>query len=273
MTRLAVAQLTSTTSQPANLSAVRELAALAAASDATMLALPECFDYIGAKGTSLRIAEPLSGPRLATYRALAAETGIWLSLGGFHELGPDAHRVYNTHVVLDASGAIRAAYRKIHLFDACLPTAPMRESDSTAPGDELVVVHGTPVGDVGVSTCYDVRFPGMYAALRAKGAEVILVPAAFHPVTGAAHWHTLVRARAIETQCYVAAAAQVGTHDCGRVSYGHALAVGPWGEVLNDAGPREAPKIYTMDVDLARLKDVRARMPVVEHARPDIYRY
>ncbi|CAD7952404.1 unnamed protein product [Amoebophrya sp. A25] len=154
---------------------------------------------------------------------------------------PQVEKVYNTHLIVDDSGAIRALYRKIHLFDVAIPNGPvLLESRYTIPGcfssDNVIVVPDTPIGNIGLTTCYDLRFPELYTTLRERGAEVLLVPSAFTVPTGRAHWHLLLQARAVETQCFVLAAAQCGRHNEKRESFGHALAVGPWGDVLADAG-------------------------------------
>jgi len=156
--------------------------------------------------------------------------GIWrVSGAGFHErTSPDEPKMYNTHAIVDAQGRLVAAYRKLHLFDVDYDGG-FRESNSTHSGAEALLVTNTPIGSIGVTVCYDLRFPELFTALRRAGADVILVPSAFMPTTGAAHWEVLLRARAIETQCYVGAAAQFGKHNDKRSSYGHALIVDPWG--------------------------------------------
>lgn len=170
--------------------------------------LPECFAYIGVAGTdALAVMESLDGPLMARYRQLARDHSIWLSLGGFAELGPDPDHRYNAHVVLDAAGEVRASYRKIHLFDVNIPNGPLlMESKTAAPGNEIVAAD-SPIGRLGMTVCYDLRFPEMFSKLRYEmGAQVMLVPSAFTRPTGAAHWEILLRARAIETQSYVIAA-------------------------------------------------------------------
>lgn len=194
--RVAITQLTSTASVDDNYAAVAPLVAAAAAAGARLVALPECFAYMPPRaGASAAVAEPLDGPLFRRYAALAARHNVWLSLGGFHER--DGAAVYNTHaVVRGGDGQLVAAYRKAHLFDAALPDGTaFRESDTIRPGGELVAVAHTPVGTLGLSTCYDVRFAGMYRALVGAGAEVLLVPSAFAVGTGRDHWAVLVRAR------------------------------------------------------------------------------
>lgn len=237
------------------------------ASMADLVCLPEAADFIGVKKEDvLGLAEPLDGPLFGKFRALAAERRVWLSVGGLHELSETGDSIYNTHIMLSDTGEIVAKYRKLHLFDAY----HLRESDSTTAGDELVIARGTPVGDVGLTTCYDLRFPRLYQALANSGAHVILAPSAFLPRTGAAHWETLIRARAIENQVYVAAAAQVGTHGNGRESYGHSMVVGPWGDVLCDIGNVDGA-VQMVEIDLKRIEELRAKMPVGAHRRDDVF--
>ena len=234
-------------------------------------------------------------------RTIAKESGCWISAGGMHESGAppapaleattngeDKPRVYNSHVIIDNEGVVRAVYRKSHLFDVAIPgKVNLRESATTAPGD-AVVVCDSPIGRLGLSTCYDVRFPEHYVDMVQRGgAEILLVPSAFTIPTGRAHWHALLKSRAIENQCYVLAAAQVGKHNEKRKSYGHALAIDPWGEVLADAGgydgigtsgvangeneadeaPVKAPSIIVCDIDSEKIRSIRERMPIQQHRR------
>ena len=236
-----------------------------------MLFLPECFAFIGVKGTdALAVMEPLDGPLLGRYRELAAKHRLWLSLGGFPETGPDrGDRRFNAHVIVDASGEIRASYRKIHLFDVDMGdvNGPVLMESRTAAAGETLVTCDSPAGKLGLTVCYDLRFPEMFARLRYElGCEMMLVPSAFTKPTGQAHWETLLRARAIETQSYVVAAAQAGTHSEGRASHGHAMVVDPWGKVVAELDGEETG-IAVADVDLGYLKDVRSRIPVETHRR------
>jgi predicted amidohydrolase len=205
----------------------------------------------------------LDGPALAPYRALARAHGLWLFCGGFAERveGDGEGRVHNAHVVVRPDGSTAATYRKVHLFDA----ENLRESAATAPGSALVVVPDAPCGPVGLSVCYDVRFPALYESLAfERGARVLAVPAAFTVPTGQAHWETLLRARAIETQCAVVAAAQAGRHNEARVSYGHSLIVDAWGRVLARADA-DTVGIIVADLDDAAVEAVRDRMPIAAH--------
>jgi deaminated glutathione amidase len=255
-----------------NFATVSRLVAEAVRQHVDLLALPECFAFIGARpGAARDVAEPLDGPLMARYRRLARENKLWLSLGGFHESRGNDRRTSNTHVIIDDEGEVRAVYRKAHLFDVDVADGKFLESEFTVAGNELVVCKSTPIGCIGMSICYDLRFPEVYSALRQAGATVILVPSAFMPGTGLAHWEVLLRARAIETQSYVAAAAQCGSHSSHRSSYGHALVVDPWGAILADAGP-SAECVMTVELDKGLIDGTRSRMPVSSHRKPDLYR-
>jgi len=204
---------------------------------------------------------------LAAAREAASRLGLWVQLGSLAlRPGGEEGRYVNRGFLIDPAGAIRARYDKLHLFDVDLPTGESwRESVAYAPGAGAVVAE-TPVGRLGLSICYDMRFPDLYRALSDAGAEILSVPAAFTVPTGRAHWHILLRARAIEAGCFVVAAAQAGTHEDGRSTYGHSLVVDPWGEVLLDMG--EEPGVGFAEIDRARLEDVRARIPALRHRRP-----
>ncbi len=267
--RVGAVQLRSTPDLAANLATCRELAIRAAGDGAQLVVLPECFAFLGrGEGDKMPITEALdgNGPILETLRELAVAQKLWLVGGGTPErVTGDPKRAYNTAVVIDPSGALVARYRKIHLFDVDIPGgATLRESDATAPGDEAVVVE---IGGakVGLSICYDVRFPELYRRLvKDHGAEVLLVPAAFTAHTGAVHWHVLLRARAIENQAWVVAPAQWGRHNDKRESYGHTLIVDPWGTVVEDRADGDGVVMATLDG--AAVTKRRAQMPCLDHA-------
>ena len=201
-------------------------------------------------------------------RAAAARVGIWVSLGSLAVLAEDG-RFANRGFVIDGNGEVRGRYDKIHLFDVDLPTGERwRESAAYRPGERAVLVPGTPVGTLGLTICYDLRFPALFERLSEGGADTIIVPAAFTVPTGKAHWHVLLRARAIEAGLFVVAAAQGGHHQDGRRTFGHSLVVDPWGEVLLDMGEGGSPDLAFADVDLARVADVRSRVPALQHRRP-----
>lgn len=273
--RVAVAQMCSTNDLEANLSVCASLAARAAELRCVALFLPEAFSRISERGVdSVATAEALSGRTVRACAEMARKHSIWMSLGGFAERADERDDArYNTHVMLGPDGEIHGEpYRKIHLFDAegVGPSGQgLRESEWTLPGRELTS-HATDFGTVGVSICYDVRFPDVYQCLRFEhGADIIIVPSAFTKVTGKAHWETLLRARAIETQCYVVAAAQAGRHSATRESHGHAMIVDPWGEVIAKLDdPDEGVGIAVADISLDVVDAVRAKMPIASHRRP-----
>jgi deaminated glutathione amidase len=206
-------------------------------------------------------------PVLGTVRNAAAKAGLWVHLGSLAlNTGRVDGRLVNRGFLIDASGAIRARYDKIHLFDVDLPSGETwRESAAYAPGDRVIVAE-TPWGRLGMSICYDLRFPDLYRALSDAGAQMLAVPAAFTVPTGLAHWHILLRARAIEAGAFVIAAAQCGHHEDGRATFGHSLVVDPWGEVLLDMESRVGVEIA--DMDPARIADVRRRIPTLRHRKP-----
>lgn len=201
---------------------------------------------------------------LAAVRAAAAQHRVWVHLGSL-ALATEGDLLANRSFLIDDSGAIRARYDKIHLFDVTLAGGETyRESAAYRPGESAVVA-ATPWGGMGMTICYDVRFPALHAALAKAGAVMLAVPAAFTRPTGRAHWHTLLRARAIETGCFVIAAAQTGEHADGRATFGHSMVVGPWGDVLLDMG--EVAGSAVIDIDLADVEMARGRVPALAHAR------
>jgi predicted amidohydrolase len=219
------------------------------------------------------LAETLDGPIASRLGALAGELGIHLLVGSVPELRllasgePDPERCYNTSLLFGPDGTLLAHYRKMHLFDVDVPGGlTIRESDTVAHGEDLVVVD-TALGKLGLTICYDLRFPEIYRALVDRGAELLAVPSAFTLTTGKDHWHTLLRARAIETQCWVLAPGQWGTHDTEgkRNSYGHSLIVDPWGAVVADKGHGEG--LCLAEIDLERVRQVRQSIPVCGHRR------
>ncbi|KAM4664034.1 deaminated glutathione amidase isoform 2-T4 [Discoglossus pictus] len=271
---IAVCQMTSTSDKEKNLSTGSRLIREAAARRACMVFLPEAFDYIGSSTEeTLELAETLTGVTIQSYSSLARECGVWLSLGGFHENGPDwekDRRVCNSHVVLDDTGRIVSVYRKTHLFDVDLQSGvSLKESNFTIPGAGLLRPVCTPAGKVGLGVCYDLRFPELSLALTQEGAELLTYPSAFTVTTGLAHWEVLLRARAIENQCYVVAAAQTGSHNQKRASYGHSMVVDPWGVVISQC--QEGEGLCYAEINLPYLHRVRQEMPVRRHRRTDLY--
>lgn len=210
---------------------------------------------------------------LAAFRGLAAELGTWLHIGSI-SIRLSADKLANRGFLIAPDGGIVARYTKIHMFDVQVGDGQVyRESATYQPGEEGVLAE-TPWGTVGLTICYDIRFPYLYRALAKAGAKVLFAPAAFTKVTGEAHWHVLQRARAIENGCFVISAAQTGEHAKGRRTYGHSIVVAPWGEVLADAG--EEPGVVTAEIDLARVEEARAKVPSLTHDRefagPTLYR-
>ncbi|XP_045817845.1 deaminated glutathione amidase, chloroplastic/cytosolic [Trifolium pratense] len=268
--RVAAAQMTSINDLASNFTTCSRLVKEAASAGAKLLCFPEAFSFVGAKdGDSVRIAQPLDGPIMDQYCSLARESSIWLSLGGFQEKGSDPQHLFNTHVVVDDTGKIRSTYRKIHLFDVDVPGGRVyKESSFTESGKDVVAVD-SPIGRLGLSVCYDLRFPEIYQLLRFQhGAQILLVPAAFTKVTGEAHWEILLRARAIENQCYVIASAQAGIHNDKRESYGDTLIIDPWGTIVGRLPDRLATGIVVADIDLSLVDSVREKMPVAKQRKP-----
>lgn len=258
----AVVQLNSTSDEEASLDRAEALVRQAVGDGATFIATPENTNYLGPHDDKVRRAQSLDGPVCQRFSSLARELRVHLLLGSFNETSDDPGRCYNTSVLFGPTGARLAAYRKIHLFDVDLsPETRFAESDTIRAGEQVVVVDTEPV-TIGMSICFDLRFSWLYGELRARGAELITVPSAFTRTTGKDHWHTLLRARAIETQSFVVAPAQVGRHDDGglRESFGHALIVDPWGSVLADAG--DTPGIALAEIDLDRVREVRQALPM-----------
>ena len=268
MTRIALFQSNTGIDPEANSAALVDAVRSAAEGGAEILFTPEMSGLLDRD--SERAAKNLRREEndmvLAAAQEAARRNHIWLSIGSFGVLS-ETGKVANRAFVIDRDGVIRARYDKIHLFDVDLPTGESwRESNVYSPGQGAVLVNGTPVGKLGLTICYDLRFPMLFARLAESDADVISVPAAFTVPTGRAHWHVLLRARAIEAGLFVVAAAQVGRHEDGRQTFGHSLVVDPWGEILLDMG--EEPGVGFADVDLKRIPEVRSRIPALNHRRP-----
>ena len=265
MTLAAVVQLNSTADEEGNWRLVRELIAQAAEWGAHLVATPENTNFLGPHHEKVRRAQSLDGEVCTQFAGLARDLHIHLLLGSFNERSEDSDRCYNTSVLFGPDGSKVAVYRKIHLFDVDVsPAVRFSESETVLAGSELVTA-ATDLGTLGLTVCYDVRFPGLFQRLRDLGAEVLTIPSAFTSTTGKDHWHTLLRARAIETQCYVLAPAQYGKHDDEglRESFGHAMIVDPWGQIV--AMVPDGPGVALAEIDLGKLKTVRQSMPVMDH--------
>ncbi|PWK59107.1 carbon-nitrogen hydrolase family protein [Roseicyclus mahoneyensis] len=267
--RAALAQMCSADTHAANIATVARLAEQAAGEGADLLALPEVAGLMNRNPETSQQQVVAAGddPFIAACRDLAAQHGLWIHTGSTPVRGPDG-RFLNHSSLIDAGGGIVADYDKIHLFDVTLDgQAPIGESKRFAPGTQAVLAQ-TPWGPIGLSICYDMRFAYLYRAYAQAGAVLMVAPSAFTVPTGRAHWEVLLRARAIETGAFVLAAAQAGHHADGRQTYGHALAVDPWGVVLADLG-EEAPMIRVLDLDLEAVARARAQIPAWGIAPPE----
>jgi predicted amidohydrolase len=264
--KAAAVQLNSQADPETNLRVTRELVARAAERGAQLVLLPENFAYFGDERQKGAWAERLgdfSAPIQGALLAMARESGVTVVAGGLPELSADPARPFNTCVVISPAGKVTASYRKIHLFDVVTPDGvEYLESRSTSPGSELSV---TQIGGarVGLSICYDLRFPELYRGLVQRGAEILVVPAAFTLSTGRDHWHVLLRARAIESLCWVVAAGQWGTRPGGRTSYGHSLIVDPWGTIVAECSEGIGYALAELDFEL--LAEIRRRFPCLDH--------
>ena len=266
MVRIALFQSCTGIDPQDNAGRLKAAVAQAAAAGAEMLFTPEMsglLDRDSARAAT-RLRSEAEDEVLAACRQAAQEHGLWVHLGSLAVRSGD--KIANRAFVIDAGGEVRTSYDKMHLFDVDLPTGESwRESAVYTAGEGPVLVEGTPAGRLGLTICYDLRFPALFAALAEAGAEVIAVPAAFTVPTGRAHWETLLRARAIEAGVFVVAAAQSGQHEDGRATYGHSLVVDPWGETLLDMG--EGTGVSCVEIDPQRIGEVRSRLPALRHRR------
>jgi len=252
-----------------NLERADQLVRDAAGQGAELIVLPEKWTVLGTRSDLLAGAQTLDGPAIGWARALAAELGVDLLAGSFYERTADSPRGSNTSVHVGPDGNVHAVYRKIHLFDVEVDGSRYAESETEDPGDEVVLSALSDGTMLGLSICYDLRFPELYRMLTVRGAKVIAVPSAFTLATTRDHWETLVRARAIENQCFMIAANQIGEHAGGFRCGGRSLIVDPWGTVL--AGAPDVETAIVTELDLARVDDVRGRLPALEHRRPAVY--
>ena len=263
----ACVQTNSGTEVEPNLTAAGDLVRRARDAGADLIALPETVSAIvfGRKETLARAKPEDSHPGIPLFADLARETGATLLVGSMAIGLPGGEQVANRSFLFDPSGAVVARYDKMHMFDVDLAGGESyRESATYRPGDKAVVAP-TPWGGLGMTICYDLRFAYLYRALAQAGAGILSVPAAFTRQTGLAHWHVLLRARAIETGCFVIAPAQTGIHDQGRETFGHSLIVAPWGEVLADAG--EEVGMVTAEIDMSKVDEARSAVPALRHDR------
>ncbi|KAJ5935400.1 hypothetical protein N7466_004947 [Penicillium verhagenii] len=271
MVLAAVGQLCATASITSNLAQCQTLVQKAAAAGAKVLFLPEASDYIASSADeSLALARsPEQGNFLSTLQQSAKLAKIHINIG-IHEIASE-QRLKNSLVWIDDMGVITQNYHKVHLFDVDIKDGPvLKESASVQPGNQILPPFETPIGRVGLAICFDLRFPEISLALRRQKADIITYPSAFTVPTGKAHWESLLRARAIETQSYVIAAAQAGPHNEKRRSYGHSMIVNPWGEIVAELGDdHNEPQIATADIDLGLVAKIRHEMPLLR--RTDLY--
>ncbi|GAA0797761.1 carbon-nitrogen hydrolase family protein [Spirilliplanes yamanashiensis] len=262
--RVAVCQLNSRADRAENLAVARGLLDRAAAAGADLAVLPEYVDFLGPAAQAPK-PEGIDGEFAAFFAAAARELGMWVHAGSFHETGPDDEHTYNTTLLFDRTGALTATYRKIHLYDVEIPgRVSYQESRTVAAGSDVVIAAVDGV-ETGLSICYDLRFPELYRQLAVRGARVLVVPAAFMAHTGRDHWEVLLRARAIENQCYVVAAGQIGDHDPGRTCFGRSMVIDPWGTVVAQL-PDEVG-VAVADLDLDRLARIRRDVPSLANRR------
>jgi predicted amidohydrolase len=269
--RAAAVQLNSTRDSERNLASADTLTREAAADGASLVVLPEKFSVIGDDETLVAGAQPLDGPAVTWARETACELGIDLVAGSIAERREDREKLANTSVHIGPDGEIKAVYRKIHMFDVVVGGVEYRESATEDAGDEVVLSETADGVPLGLTVCYDLRFPELFRILAVRGARVFALPAAFTKVTGRAHWEILVRARAIENQAFVVAADQVGEHGDGKESFGGSMIVDPWGEVLARAGEGEG--VVTADLDIERQDTIRSELPSLANRVPGAYRW
>jgi predicted amidohydrolase len=267
--RAGAVQLNSTDDTDRNRATAERLVRDAAARGAELVALPEKWNLLATEEQMRAGAEPLDGPTISWARGLAGELGIDLVAGSIVELVPGRDKGSNTSVHIGPNGEVRAVYRKIHMFDVEVDGTVYRESDAEEPGDEIVVSELGGGVRLGMSVCYDLRFPELFRILAVRGAEAVVAPSAFTLATTRDHWEVLVRARSIENQCFLIAPNQIGTHPPGNRSGGRSLIVDPWGVVL--AGAPDTECAIVADLDLDGLRSVRRRLPSLANRRPQAY--
>jgi predicted amidohydrolase len=265
---IGVVQMRSSDKLEDNLKCAHEKIQQAADKGVNLIAFPETFLYVGRDNAEKhRVAQSLEGEIIQTFREYASKYDMSILMGSIYEKTPDDNeRLYNTSVLINRNGELNGVYRKIHMCDA--PALGYNESDGIKPGNIPVVVDHE-IGKIGLSICYDLRFPELYRHLTALGAEIIFVPAAFFLYTGKHHWLPLLIARAIENQVYIVAPNQWGEHHEGRTSYGSSVVIDPWGSIVCCASER--PEVVSTEIDLNYLKEVRDNMPILAHRRPELY--
>ena len=268
--RVALVQMNSRDEKAENLERGEMLVAQAAAWGSDLVVLPELWTYLGPSKRHGEVAEPIPGETTELLGRLSSRYGIWIVGGSILEAVEGQERVHNTSTVFNPDGELVARYRKLHLFDVEVEGTTYQESATMAPGEEVVVASlaGVPVG---LTICYDLRFPELYRRLAAWGARLVTVPSAFTMDTGRDHWEVLLRARAIENQVYVLAAAQCGTHPPGHACYGNSMIIDPWGTVVARAGYREG--VIVADVDLGHAERIRKTLPALSNRRGELFTF
>jgi predicted amidohydrolase len=269
--RAAAIQLNSTADKPRNMEKADRLTREAAADGARLIVLPEKFNVLGEHDDYIAGAEPLDGPTVSWARDTARELGVDLVAGSMVEKRAGREKLGNTSVHVGPDGELKGVYRKIHMFDVVVGGIEYRESASEDPGDEIVLSEAADGVPLGLTVCYDLRFPELFRILAIRGARVITLPAAFTKVTGRAHWEILIRARAIENQAFVVAADQIGTHPPDKESFGGSMIVDPWGEVLARAPDEEC--FIAANLDFARQDEVRDKLPSLANRVAGAYRW
>jgi deaminated glutathione amidase len=269
--RVAAVQLNATADSAANLAVADRLTRAAAADGASLIVLPEKWTAMGTDEQLRDAAETLDGPAIRWARTCARELGVDLVAGSILERVAGEEKLANTSVHVDPQGELKAVYRKVHMFDVELAGHAYRESELEQPGDEIVLSETAAGVELGMSICYDLRFPELYRILVVRGARVLAVPAAFTLTTTRDHWEALLRARAIENQAFVIAANQIGAHPGGTRSGGRSMIVDPWGVVLAQAPDR--PAQIVAELDLERQREIRAQLPALANRRAEVYRW
>ena len=267
--RVAACQLSSASDKEANLRAAIAALDQAAAAGADLAVLPECVEYMGTPEGAKAVIEPLDGPTSQLFAARARQHRMWVLAGSIRCTHESDDRAYNTSMLFNREGERVAVYRKLHLYDVEIPgRVSAKESAVVAGGTQIVNADMEGIG-LGLSICYDIRFPELYRLLTLRGARVLLVPAAFTLYTGKDHWELLLRARAVENQCFVIAPGQIGSYMPGKACYGRSMIIDPWGVVLACAPDRNS--VITADLDFDAQDRVRAELPVLANRRPDVY--
>ncbi|MCK9356541.1 MAG: carbon-nitrogen hydrolase family protein [Dehalococcoidia bacterium] len=268
--KIAIAQTASGADKLQNIARATALVREAADTGAAIVALPETFDFRGDSARLGEIAEPLPGTAIGALMVVARERGIWVLAGSVHERHPDGGRPYNTSVLITPTGDIAATYRKIHLFDITIGGKSVAESAHYTRGNEIVCATAAGV-KVGLSICYDMRFPELYRRFADVATDLIFIPSSFTTPTGAAHWEVLIRARAIENQCFVAAPGQAGIGAGGIPTYGNSMVVDPWGRVLARAGD-EGEQVISATLDFDEMAAIRERLPALHNRKLPVVR-